>query len=413
MQTATYLGIDYLRNKLKKKRTRVRTRYRYYEGKQTVRDFGISTPPSLLGYQNVLQWCSKEVDSLSDRLQLIEFKNDDIGVNDIFKENGGNELCSAAILEALIGSCSFIYIRQDEAGNPAMQLISAYNATGIMDLSNRFLTEGYAVLEEDRYHRPTVEAYFTIETTTVIYADGKTISADNPTPYPLLVPVVYRPDATRPFGHSRISRASMDICNSAVRTAKRSEITAEFYAFPQKWATGLETTLDEQKRWQATMSSMLSFGTDEDGNKPTIGQFEAASMEPHLMQLKMFAALFAGEADLTLDDLGFATENPSSAEAIKAAHENLRCTARKAQECFGAALARAGYLAACLQAGDHIDKSKLYQLKATWEPVFEPDAAMLAGIGDGANKINQAIPDYFGPDNLRTIIGIPASGGDA
>lgn len=49
----------------------------------------------------------------------------------------------------------------------------------------------------------------------------------------------------------------------------------------------------------------------------------------------MFAGLFAGETGLTLDDLGFVTDNPSSAEAIKASHENLRLIARKAQRTFG------------------------------------------------------------------------------
>ncbi len=55
-------------------------------------------------------------------------------------------------------------------------------------------------------------------------------------------------------------------------------------------------------------------------------------MAPYVEQLKMLASLFAGETGLTLDDLGFSTENPSSVEAIKAQHENLRLKARKAQK---------------------------------------------------------------------------------
>lgn len=40
---------------------------------------------------------------------------------------------------------------------------------------------------------------------------------------------------------------------------------------------------------------------------------------------------------------------------------------------------------------------------------FEPDAAMLSSIGDGAIKINQAVPGYFNTDNLRNLTGINAS----
>ena len=75
---------------------------------------------------------------------------------------------------------------------------------------------------------------------------------------------------------------------------------------------------------------MLQFTKDEDGDKPTVGQFTQQSMSPYTEQLRTFAALFAGETGLTLDDLGFVTDNPSSAEAIKA-------TVREKIELFGSA----------------------------------------------------------------------------
>ena len=51
----------------------------------------------------------------------------------------------------------------------------------------------------------------------------------------------------------------------------------------------------------------------------------------------------------------------------------------------------------------------MYLTKPAWEPVFEPDAAMLGLIGDGAVKINQAVPEYFGKENLRNLIGIDSN----
>ena len=44
--------------------------------------------------------------------------------------------------------------------------------------------------------------------------------------------------------------------------------------------------------------------------------------------------------------------------------------------------------------------------KPIWEPVFEPDAAMLSQVGDAVMKINQAIPGYFDKRTLRDISGI-------
>lgn len=50
--------------------------------------------------------------------------------------------------------------------------------------------------------------------------------------------------------------------------------------------------------------------------------------------------------------------------------------------------------------------SILGETQPVWEPIFEPDAAMLSLIGDGAVKINQAIPGFFNADGLRDLTGI-------
>ena len=158
--------------------------------------------------------------------------------------------------------------------------------------------------------------------------------------------------------------------------------------------------------WKAAMSAMMTFTKDEDGEHPIPGQFQQQSMSPHIEQLRMFASLFAGETGLTLDDLGFATGNPASAEAIKAAHDNLRLTARKAQRTFGSGFLNAGFLAACLRDDYQYRREQLYLTTPEWEPIFEPDAAMLSGIGDGAIKLNQAVPDYFDEKKLRKLTGV-------
>ena len=54
----------------------------------------------------------------------------------------------------------------------------------------------------------------------------------------------------------------------------------------------------------------------------------------------------------------------------------------------------------------------MYLTTPVWEPVFEPDFATLSLIGDGAIKINQAVPGYFGRENLRELTGIEDNGND-
>lgn len=404
-------GIEYLRRKLNKKRWRVNVRYKYYEMKNVTRDLGISTPPGLRNWYSVLGWNAKAVDALADRLVFREFADDTFDLNGIYNMNNRDTLFDSAILGALIGSCDFIYIREDEGGNPVLEVIDGANATGIMDPQTGMLTEGYAVLERDECDRPVVEAYFKPHETWV-FRDGQESAElfETIAPYPLLVPIVYRPDAKRPFGHSRISRACMEITASAIRTLKRSEISAEFFSFPQRWVVGTSPDADPLEKWRVTMSSLLEITKDEDGNTPTLGQFAQQSMSPHTEQLRMFASLFAGETGLTLDDMGFPTDNPSSAEAIKAAHENLRLAARKAQRTFATGFVNAGYLAACIRDNYEYRRQQIYLTTPKWYPVFEPDAAMLSSIGDGAIKINQAIPGYIDRENLHDLTGIKGGG---
>ncbi len=399
-------GIRYLRSKLVSKQSRVNTRYEYYEMKNLVKDFEISTPPNLRFLQYALGWCSKAVDSLADRLQFREFRDDNFALNEIFQQNNPDVLFDSAMLSALISSCCFIYISPDEEKYPRLQVIDGANATGEIDPITGLLTEGYVVIQRDSNGAVVREAYFEPKKTTYYKKGREEKITKHNVPYPLLVPIIFRPDAKRPFGHSRISRSCMSLVNSALRTVKRSEISAEFYSFPQKYVTGLSENSEEIEKWKATMSSLLTFTKDDEGDSPTLGQFTQQSMSPHIEQLRMFASLFAGETGLTLDDLGFATENPSSAEAIKASHENLRLTARKAQRTFGSGFLNVGYLAACLR--DNVDyrREQLYLTKPTWEPVFEPDAAALSVIGDGAIKLNQAVPGYFSQQNLHDLTGI-------
>jgi len=404
-------GIEYLRKKLIKHEKRVNLRYKQYDMKYQDADVGITIPPEIRNrYKAVLGWCSKGVDSLADRLVFREFENDNFEINEIFNMNNPDTFFDSAVLSSLIASCSFVYISKGEGGIPRLQVIEASNATGIIDPITGLLEEGYTVLERNEQGKPSLEAHF-LSNKTDYYIDEKfNYSIKNKVAYPLLVPIIHRPDAVRPFGRSRITRAAMYYQRYAKRTLERADITAEFYSFPQKYATGISQGAEPMETWKATISSMLQFTKDEDGDSPKLGQFTTPSMSPFTEQLRTAAAGFAGETGLTLDDLGFVSDNPSSVEAIKASHENLRLAGRKAQRCIGSGFLNVGYISACLRDDYPYLRSQFYETKAKWEPLFEADANTLGLVGDGAIKINQAIPGYMTGDTIRDLTGIKGAG---
>ena len=399
--------IEDLRKKQEMHKKRVDYKYALYDSKYQDRDVGITIPPQIRQrYRAVLGWCAKAVDTLADRLVFKEFSDDNFKINDIFNINNPDVFFDSAVLSALIGSCCFVYVSKNADGQARLQIVEGSNATGYIDPITGLLREGYAVLDRDENGRPSVEAHFTPDATSIYAAGEVAQSIPNPAGVPMLVPIIHRPDAVRPFGRSRITRPAIYFQQHAKRTLERADITAEFYYFPQKYIVGLSQDAEPMEKWKATVSSFLQFTKDQDGDSPKLGQFTQPSMSPFTEQLRTLASGFAGETGLTLDDLGFVTDNPSSAEAIKASHETLRIAARKAQRCFGSGFLNVGYVARCLEDNYPYRRDQFYLTKPKWYPVFEPDVATLSGIGDAAIKINQAIPDYFDKDNLSELTGI-------
>lgn len=406
-------GVPYLERKLTSKRSRVLLRYNYYEQKAIASDLGISTPKGLEWLNSINGWCSKAVDSLADRLQFDKFDNDYFDFETMFNQNNPDIFFDDSILSALISSCCFVLITKGEKNDLGQrirfQVIDGGNATGIIDDFTKLLTEGYAVLKRDDNGNVKRYAYCTAGKTE-IHEDGKLIAGETfKSNYCALVPIIYKPDTKREFGHSRISRACMDYARQAMRTVKRMEISAEFYSFPQKYITGLAQDAEDLDKWKSAMSAMLAFTKDDEGDSPTVGQFQTGSMSPHVEQIKSIASMFAGETGLTLDDLGFVTSNPSSAEAIKAGHESLRLIATKAQRCFGVGFKNVGYIGACIRDNTAYLREEVFNTKVIWKPTFEPDAQMLSAIGDGVLKLNQAMENggsFIDGEKMRRLTGI-------
>ncbi len=404
-----YKGVGYLRNKLASKRSRVLTRYEYYEMKDNHTPRNLMVPTSMQAKFNLVSgWCTKSVDSLADRLQFRGFKNDNFNLTQIYEMNNADVLYDSAILGALISSCDFIYISEDEYGNPRLQVIDGANATGVIDPITNMLQEGYAVLKRDDYQLPLIEAYFTAGTTVIYERGSQPYDVSNVAPYPLLVPIINRPDSVRPFGHSRISRSCMSYQDNTKDALMNMCICSEVASFPQKYLVGMDPDSLPMDKQVAALSSFLQIFRSEDQSvpNPTIGQFQQAQLTPYADEIRTYASLFAGETGLTLDDLGFSTANPSSYDAIKASHESLRLMAKKAERSFGVGFLNAGYLAACIRDKYPYKRNQLYKTVPMWEPVFEPDAAAIAAIGDAAVKVNQAVPGYFGDQNMRDLTGL-------
>ncbi len=333
-----------------RKAERNRLRRSYYNHRNTLQDLGISIPPQLRTVETVVGWPAKGVDGLSRRLNLEGFTvaggtTVDLGLDDMLEANRFEIEAPQAHTSALVTTPAFIAVTAGdvEAGEPEV-IISARSAelaTGLWDGRRRMLRGALFVYETDM-GIPTHFVLFAPGTAIIIKKAG--VSWDiRESRHDFGIPVeplIYNPSLDRPFGRSRISRAVMSLTDSAVRTLLRSEVSAEFFSAPQRYVLGADEGAFKDASgnpipaWQSVLGRVLAITRDEDGEVPQVGQFSQQSMQPHFDQLRGLASMFAAEVNLPLDSLGIVHDNPSSAEAIMRAKEELIIDAKYAIRSF-------------------------------------------------------------------------------
>jgi len=387
-----------LLNQLNAKAPRNRLRRRYYDAKYTLRDLGIAIPPHLRTIEAVLGWPAKAVDAPIRRLKLEGFtlpdsEGDPLGVGEIWAANNLDVEASQVHTSAALHAVAFLTITQGRPseGEPEVLIIgrSAEDATGLWDARRRALRAGLSVTDRDAETGEPVEMVMYLPGRNVILrGDDRRWSADSRdhelSGRVLMEPLVYNPRPGRPFGSSRLSRPVMTLTDAALRTLVRSEVTAEFFSSPQRYALGADESAfvgpngEMRGQWESIIGRVWAIGRDEDGEIPQVGQFPQVSMQPHIEHLRMIATLFAAETSLPVSALGVVQDNPSSAEAIYAAKEELIIEAQWAAASFGAAWRRAMLTALQLRDGVRELPSEWLALQPRWRDPSIPSRAAAA-----------------------------------
>lgn len=396
--------LDELLNKWAQKRHRNMLRSTYYDGKNVLRDLGISIPPQLKTMEAVLGWPSKAVGVLASRCNFDGFvvpgqDQDPFDLAGLFVDNDMDVELPQALTSSLIHATSFLTITPGDtsAGEPEVLLLSrsAQFGTGLWDRRRRSMRAALSIVDTDETGYPTeLVMYQRDKVSTFRRTSPGKWSAEvqaNRTGRVWVEPLVYRPELDRPFGHSRISRAVMSLTDSAIRTIVRSEVAAEFFNTPQRYLLGAEEGAfsSDAERWKAIMGRFLAITRDEEGEVPEVGQFAQQSMQPHMEQLRGWASLFAGETGVPVSSLGIVQDNPSSAEAIYAAKEDLVIEANAANRGWGAALRRAATTGVMLRDGLTEAPEEMREVQPKWR---NPATPSVVSASDALVKQVSAIP---------------------
>lgn len=375
----------------------------YHDGTQVVQNYGMSVPPALQSLKIAAGWSSTVVGSLEERLDFQGWttpEGDDFGLGEIYRENALDLESSIGHTDALITGPGFIVVGKGAEGEPDVLITteSSSRVTGVWSRRLRRLIQAVTVNEvHPETKEPTYVSYHTLNTVYHLRRGPRggwriesTDTHNLNRVFVVLLP--NRPSTDNPFGRSEITEAVRSYTDQAVRTLLGMEVNREFYSAPQRYLLGAESSMFEKADgstatgWETVMGRMLAIPKDEDGEKPDIGQFSPASPAPYLEQVRGLSQLVAAEGALPASYLGFVTDNPTSADAIRQAEARLIKRAERRQITFGRAWREVAYLALLIKDGKVPENFS--DLRVKWRDAATPtrsaaadEAVKLVGSG--------------------------------
>lgn len=346
MPDDSYHELQHLVNKLERHRPRNKVRQDFYDMENLWLDLGVAVPPRFKRLRAVSGWANKAVTHLSRRVRMESFTAsdpaviEDFGIEEMWDDNRMATDLGSAITASMIHSPAFLLAMEglEEYDEPEIVFSAhnALNATGEWNWSRRSLSTALIQLDVDDENNVNRFVFFHDRMAYQFMRERRagrwTENWDSDVQeYSLgrvpVEPLMYSPQINRPFGSSRITNAVMYLTQAAIRTVVRAELGSEFYSAPQRYALNVseQDVLKGRSQWDATISKLLTISAAADAEDPEakLGQFPQISMTPHVDVMRMFAQLMSSETGIPVSSLGLVQDNPSSAEAIYAAKEDL------------------------------------------------------------------------------------------
>ncbi|MBQ9002198.1 MAG: phage portal protein [Eggerthellaceae bacterium] len=389
-------------------------RRRYFEGKVRPKTLGISVPDNVR-LETSCSWPEKAVMSLANRSCFDGFVGSDADkLMAIVAHTRLVDKYARALPSELVCGCTFATVTQRD-GRAQVNYHSAETASGLWDNDKQRISAGLAIIDgrksnvDDKY-KPSIVNVYMDDVTWVLVRDGSRWSAQA-APHdmgrPMVEPMMYRADVSKPFGRSRITRPVMALTDNYLREMERVEVSAEFYTNPQRWASGLS---DEQlqalveDKWKYVTGSMMGFTDNPStGDAPTIGQFAQMTMGPHIDYINSLANQFSGVTSIPVSDLGVVQSTYVSAEAVQTAAANL-CIEAESLNCSNqAALDHIAAMALAIELDGEYDDMLEMDYTAHFK---DPRKPSLVAQADAMLKAIQAVPKLAQSDYSLEQLGI-------
>lgn len=396
----------------------------YYDGEQAFKDLGLTLPPQLKNAKFYLGWATMAVRKAAIRSQFEGLRmpgsEDPFELGEILAANNFGLELSQAVVSAYKHGMSLVTVARGADGEAPVQIQphSAESSAALWDRRSRTVKAALTISEITEEKPSSFVVYLRdVVLRCERVSSGRWVAEriENRIGRTLAVPFTYDPQLGKPFGRSRVSNPVMALTDMAVRAYVRMEGNAEFYSSPQLAILGVDEDafgeVSEQKKFKLAMDRLIALTRDADGNAPTLTQLQQATMTPHSDMLRTVAMAFSGETGIPPHSLGIIHDNPSSAEAIRAAeHDLLIDVTYQNKFVLGSAVESVAKLAVMVRDGLTEAPAEAWRLSARFsDPEFRSTSAnadayvKLAGVNPDLGSSAVLLETVFDEDQVARI----------
>jgi hypothetical protein len=395
-----------LRSDLLSQRFKLELLDAYFNGEQLVRDLGISIPPQLKGLHTVIGWPRIGVEALEQRLDLEAFRwadgADSSELEDIAQSNDLYDEASLAHLDALTYGREYVTVgsADTEDAPPIITFESPLDMTltwdarlrmplfGLRECQDRF---DFGLSPEERL----VSLYLPMQTIYAVESESggwEVIDRDmHGLGMPPVLRMANRQRTADRVGKSEITPEVMSITDAACRRLMGIEVASEFFGAPARYILGASESAfqdaegNAKSAWETYIGRVLALERDEDGQVPTVGTFPAHDPSGQTKIIDLYARIMATQLGLPPHMLGYTSDNPASADAIRSSEAMLVKKAERRIRRFGATHREAMRLALWVRDGEPPDKTR--RIETVWR---NPATPTIAAQTDAAVKLAAA-----------------------
>jgi hypothetical protein len=354
----------------------------------------------------IVNWPQLVADSIEERIDVEGFRYPGQAEADetlwrIWQANSLDAQSQQGHLDALVMRRCYVVVGENER-DPSLPLItveSALDMYGERDpRTGKLLAAVKRWQEEDDGGRKVEHATLYLENSNSwwIRKDGEWVvdpehEADEHGLGELMVVVIANRGRLKNRDGVSEFQSVLPLSDAACKIATDMMVSAEYHATPRRVAFGFgeEDFVDQSGRPMSAFSRIAgriwattkNRKTGEDGDGADVIQFPEASLSNFHDTINQLARLVASLAGLPPHFLGYASENPTSADAIRSSESRLVKRAERKQRAWGEAWEHVMRLA--LRIRDGVWDERAVALETIWR---DPSTPTVAQKADAATK---------------------------